>query len=213
MHDERCTFLCPGGEDARTGGGGVVGVACMRVPMCVVFCKLNFGREPKKEIPKNDTHWLVRAVCATMLRLNLGTSVGNRRPLYHFEESQVHERISISIATPEKQKLDVQKEVEEEKVEEEKVVRKKPTRAIYFNTLCYYYWNTKGGCMRSDCHFIHDENMPKDQDTKKKPCDGRVAEVKVFLRNIPPRMGKRDIALLLEPHVATSNTSTSSRRK
>ena len=107
MHDERCTFLCPGGEDARTGGGGVVGVACMRVPMCVVFCKLNFGREPKKEIPKNDTHWLVRAVCATMLRLNLGTSVGNRRPLYHFEESQVHERISISIATPEKQKLDV----------------------------------------------------------------------------------------------------------
>ena len=54
----------------------------------------------------------------------------------------------------------------------------------------------------SSGHFIHDENMSKskDQDTSTKPSDGKVTEVKVFLRNIPPRMGKRDIALLVEPH-------------
>ena len=134
-----------------------------------------------------------------MLRMNLGTSVGSRRPLFHFEESQVHERINISIGSSDKL-TDVQQEVEQEEDVEEEHLEKKPAREIYYNTLCYYYWHAKGGCTRPDCHFIHDENMSKDQDTSTKPSDGKVSEVKVFLRNIPPRMGKRDIALLVEPH-------------
>ena len=96
-----------------------------------------------------------------MLRMNLGTSVGSRRPLFHFEESQVHERINISIGSSDKL-TDVQQEVEQEEDVVEEELEKKPAR---YNTLCYYYWHAKGGCTRPDCCFIHDVPKFKDQDT------------------------------------------------
>ena len=112
-------------------------------------------------------------------------------------DSQVHECINISIGSSDKL-TDVQQEVEQEEDVGEEQLEKKPAR---YNTLCYYYWHAKGGCTRPDCRFIHDVPKSKDQNTSStKPRDGKVAEVKVFLRNIPPRMGKRDIALLVEPH-------------
>ena len=54
------------------------------------------------------------------------------------------------------------------------------------------------GCTRPDCHFLHDEYTVA---TYKKPrVPVQEVEVKIFLRNIPPRMNKADIALVVEPH-------------
>jgi hypothetical protein len=122
-----------------------------------------------------------------------GASIGIRRSLLHFEESPVHEPITITFSG----------QADQDDVQEQNTVvdvePPKPAREIYYNTPCYYFWHSKTGCTRPDCHFLHDEYTVA---TYKKPTrvpDPEV-EVKIFLRNIPPRMNQADIAVLVEPH-------------
>ena len=119
-----------------------------------------------------------------------GTGIDIRRPLYHFEESPVHETITVDFA----KKQDVIKVV----VEQEQQFTGLPARQILFNTPCYYFFNTKRGCTRADCHFLHDEYISPSYKTR--PPAGQLVDAKLYVQGIPPLMKKSDLMNIVEPY-------------
>lgn len=117
-----------------------------------------------------------------------GTGIGLRRPLFHFEESMVHLPVELNLDQPNVK--DVQKGV----------VGLPPvsTRKILFNTPCYYYFNRKGGCTRSDCHFLHDEYKMPTYTSRPEP--GQLVDAKLYVQGIPPMMNKLDLMEIIQPY-------------
>lgn len=59
-----------------------------------------------------------------------------------------------------------------------------------FNIPCRYFWWSPKGCLREDCHFLHEEYEP--------PPLSRV-DAKLYLTNIPPKMDREHLMEIIKP--------------
>lgn len=124
-----------------------------------------------------------------------GATIACHRPYLHYDDSLVHQPLSYELVTNH-ETGDVPEPEDVKDLKDDDVNPVKPAREIFFNTPCYYFWHSKTGCTRPDCHFLHDEYTTV---TNKKTQPAHV-EVKVYVRNIPFEMNKNDLARIIEKH-------------
>ena len=115
----------------------------------------------------------------------LGTTIGVRGIPYIRRNSPLFKVIEVELGVADAQaEKDVQQPPNPPEANPESNIKGK------FNIPCRYFWWSPKGCLREDCHFLHEEYEP--------PPLSRV-DAKLYLTNIPPKMDREHLMEIIEP--------------
>ena len=114
----------------------------------------------------------------------LGTTIGVRGIPYIRRNSPLLKVIEVGLTA----------DVQEEDVQQQSNPAPAPNTDSgikgKFNIPCRYFWWSPKGCLREDCHFLHEEYEP--------PPLTRV-DAKLYLTNIPPKMDREHLMDIINP--------------